>query len=302
MPRLTYPLSVTNLVPKELNCLDGKIRSTVKRWLHLPSCTTDNFFYTRISQGGLGIPCLAKLVPAGKIATAVKLSQSSDMVTRTLDAQWKVLDERNEVAAKCGLLPITIGARKYRPNWRKSFLQNWQHLDLQGVWVSCYAKDSCSQAWKRNLGKMKEQEYLKALQLQANVYPCMEVLARGRPDRSAACRRCKNKSESLAHIVGQCPKVKKMRIARHNKLANFFASEVPKSKFHIIQEPSFNSQGRVLRPDMIVYNDDKAVVLDFSIRFETRGDALSAAYSEKVRKYEVLSDEVRHALLTIISR
>ena len=84
-----------------------------------------------------------------------------------------------------------------------------------------------------------------------------------------------------------------MRIARHNKLANIFASEVPKSKFHIIQEPSFNTQGRVLCPDTIVYNDDKAEVLDFSIRFETRGDALSAAYSEKVRKYEVLSDEVK---------
>ena len=116
MPRLTYPLSVTNLVLKNLNCLEGKIRSTVKRWLHLPSCTTDNFLYTRTSQGGLGIPCLAKLVPAGRVAAAVMLSQSSDTVTRTLAAQWKVLDEANEVAANSGLPPITRGARLYGPN------------------------------------------------------------------------------------------------------------------------------------------------------------------------------------------
>ena len=90
MPRLTYPLSVTNIVPNNLNCLNGKICSTVKRWLHLPSCTADNFLYTRKSRGGLGIPCLAKLVPLGRVATAAKLSQSSDTLTWTLAAQWKV--------------------------------------------------------------------------------------------------------------------------------------------------------------------------------------------------------------------
>ena len=58
--KLVFPLAVTNHVPKRyLERLDIMVRRHVRRWLHLPQCSSKAFFYSPLSKGGLQLRCYA---------------------------------------------------------------------------------------------------------------------------------------------------------------------------------------------------------------------------------------------------
>lgn len=64
IPRVTFVADHCMLSMVALTEMDGLIKLAVKRWRHLPTCTTDRLLYSRQSSGGLGIPRLARSVPS----------------------------------------------------------------------------------------------------------------------------------------------------------------------------------------------------------------------------------------------
>uniref|UniRef100_A0A803VHT8 Reverse transcriptase domain-containing protein n=1 Tax=Ficedula albicollis TaxID=59894 RepID=A0A803VHT8_FICAL len=78
IPRLTYLADHSELKAGFLESLDQKIRTTVKDWLHLPSCTCDAILYSSTKDGGLGITKLAGLIPSVQARRLHRIAQSSD--------------------------------------------------------------------------------------------------------------------------------------------------------------------------------------------------------------------------------
>ncbi|KAF4803297.1 hypothetical protein TURU_017292 [Turdus rufiventris] len=64
IPRIIYLSDHTEVRSGSLDSLDLKIRSAVKEWLHLPTCTCDAIIYSRHQDSGLGIIRLSALVPS----------------------------------------------------------------------------------------------------------------------------------------------------------------------------------------------------------------------------------------------
>lgn len=64
IPQIIYLADHSKVRSESLDSLDLKIRSAVKEWLHLPTCTCDAIIYSRRQDSGLGIIKLSALVPS----------------------------------------------------------------------------------------------------------------------------------------------------------------------------------------------------------------------------------------------
>ncbi|KFQ95050.1 hypothetical protein Y956_03504, partial [Nipponia nippon] len=133
---------------------------------------------------------------------------------------------------------------------------------------------------------------------QANVYPTREFLSRGRQDsQNKSCRHCTAESETCSHIIGYCPVVQEARIKRHNYLCELLMAEATKKEWVVFQEPLLrDTQNELYKPDLIFIKEQQALVVDITVRFESKQTSLSDAAAEKVRKYQHLKEQIRELM------
>ncbi|KFR07483.1 hypothetical protein N306_14973, partial [Opisthocomus hoazin] len=128
-----------------------------------------------------------------------------------------------------------------------------------------------------------------------NVYPTREFLARGRKDNQLkSCRHCGADNESCSRIIGYCPAVQDARIKRHNYLCELLANEEKKKEWVIFQEPLLRDDNNELyKPDLVFFKGDQALVVDITVRYESKPTSLADAATEKVKKYQHLRNQVQ---------
>ena len=83
IPRLTHRLVLGRVYRTQLGRLDARIRTATRSWLGLPHDTPSALLYSSVKDGGLGLPCMASLVPLQKQRRLERLSNSGDPVVRT---------------------------------------------------------------------------------------------------------------------------------------------------------------------------------------------------------------------------
>ncbi|KFQ55926.1 hypothetical protein N334_00018, partial [Pelecanus crispus] len=129
----------------------------------------------------------------------------------------------------------------------------------------------------------------------ANVFPTREFLARGRQDTSIkACRHCQAENETCSHIIGYCPAVQDARIKRHNNICELLMEEAKRKEWVVFQEPLLrDAQNELFKPDLIFVKEDKAIVVDVTIRYEFTETTLAEAAIEKVNKYKHLREQIQ---------
>ena len=143
---------------------------------------------------------------------------------------------------------------------------------------------------------MSGHTFCAAVGLRLGTLPTAARKARGR-DVSRICRFCgEGTSETLGHILQNCPNAHGLRIKRHDrivaKVKDNLASLSQQSEYPIEVEPRIPvtaggvSTHRV--PDLVVYREGRAVVLDVNVCSDQPG-VLDLAYDEKVSKYGRLS-------------
>ena len=82
IPRLTHRLVLGRVYRTQLGRLDARIRTATRSWLGLPHDTPSALLYSSVKDGGLGLPCMASLIPLQKQRRLEKLSGSDDPVVR----------------------------------------------------------------------------------------------------------------------------------------------------------------------------------------------------------------------------
>ncbi|XP_017878854.1 uncharacterized protein LOC108624220 [Ceratina calcarata] len=147
---------------------------------------------------------------------------------------------------------------------RKENIQQWSNLGSQGQGVSDYAQDKIGNCWLRNQNLLKASRFIDAIRLRTNTFGTKVVLARASKSTDITCRRCHAQPEILGHILGLS-----------NKLS--ISNEV-------MVEPTLKVSGSLYKPDLIVNNGERTLVVDVTIRYENR-DYLKQASEEKTNKY-----------------
>ncbi|KAM7020649.1 mitochondrial enolase superfamily member 1 [Acridotheres tristis] len=324
IPRLTYLADHSELKAGFLEALDQKIRTTVKDWLHLPSCTCDAILYSSTRDGGLGITKLAGLIPSVQARRLHRIAQSSDETMKKFLEKDQMEQMHKKLWIQAGgdgekipsiweAPPLNIPSNSAgttseweaatpkskfpKPcNWRKNEFKNWTKLVSQGRGIVNFEGDKISNHWLQYYRSIPHRKLLTALQLRANVYPTREFLARGRQDKYIkSCRHCDADIETSAHIIGNCPVTQDARIKRHNHICEVLLEEAKKKDWVVFKEPHIRDTNKELhKPDLIFVKDDRALVVDVTVRYEAAKTTLEEAAAEKVNKYKHLETEVRN--------
>ncbi|KAK9535979.1 hypothetical protein VZT92_005804 [Zoarces viviparus] len=246
LSRLAYAANHCMARTTVLARLDVQVRLAVKKWLHLPMCTTDGLIYSRTVDGGLGFPRLARTVPAMQVHRLHGLYHSTDDTIRKIAKQTISKDSLRRAWQRAGggmlELPTIDSPKKVRPgetqtravkkrapcDWRTEEHTRWAGLECQGAGVKHFKNDKISNCWFRNpnLPGFKPGIFSAALQLRANVYPTRELKERGRlTTTDSLCRHCQGAPETCSDILGQCPVIKDNRIRRHHKICGLLVEE-----------------------------------------------------------------------------
>jgi len=123
-----------------------------------------------------------------------------------------------------------------------------------------------------------------AVQLRAGTLTTSSRSARGRPDASPWCDACRRQIGSLGHILQTCERTHDARIKRHDAVVDRIASVCEKKGLNVLKERPIPTPGGIRKPDLIVYDGTRAVVIDATIVADSA--ILSEAHRLKVEYYD----------------
>ena len=102
-----------------------------------------------------------------------------------------------------------------------------------------------------------------------------------------ACRRCGYEKETLPHVINHCMRYSQLYTRRHNAVVNR-VKKAAQSKYTVLAENE--AVVGTLRPDLVIVRNGSATVIDVTIPFENRLEALAEARRVKCEKYQPLAE------------
>ncbi|XP_064462303.1 uncharacterized protein T26G10.4-like [Ornithodoros turicata] len=105
------------------------------------------------------------------------------------------------------------------------------------------------------------------------------------------CRRWGHSNETLPHVLDHCMPSSASYQARHNEIVESVKAAA-RGKYTAISE-NMAVGGTGLRPDLILCRGEEAIIVDVTIPFDNRYQALAAARAEKEAKYELLKPHLQ---------
>lgn len=300
IPRLIHRATHGKTKKTVLEDCDRSIRRNIKSWLHMERFTTSHWTYTGMSDGGLGIPKLSKLIPSIQIKILHGLLTSEDGLTNELACRiglegvirklWTGVT--GEPAPQIDMLDWEqVGP----PEIRRSEFQKWCSLLSQGRGAILFRKDPTSNCWCKDPSTvgMSDSEYCVAWRLRTNTVAVKTVLKSS--FKSLDCRLCHETTETLGHIISCCSQLKSQRMANHNRLCAELKRLAEVRGWTPYSEPHLKARdGRTGVPDMVLVKGHKAMIVDVCICFETAPGVLDDRAKDKVTKYGPFVASVKH--------
>jgi hypothetical protein len=130
--------------------------------------------------------------------------------------------------------------------------------------------------------------------MRANVAADKVSLSRAKMRDEINCRKCRVQNETLGHIIGQCASTKKERIERHDEIKDYILNRIVENdkEAAVTREPTLLSpEGRALKPDLVVKNQEGVFVVDITVRHEDGGN-LQMGRRSKIDKYAPLPPDL----------
>ena len=294
IPRLVYKLKVSTPTKTTLEALDTIARSAVKSWLHLPACTADGFLYCSRKDSGLAVTRLSRSIPEICIRERIAVCKSKDRKICDMAARMGVFKDACNIAEKFGLPLPRLSAKGYDSKWRQAEFKTLCAKSVQGCGMKAFRDSKPANEWITRPGFISAGDHIKGLLLRANLFPCKEALTRGRAEADKSCRRCECPVESLSHVLGQCPALHNPRVARHHHVCKRLEEAAKKRGWTVMREQSFtDADGRRLRPDLVIYRQQRALIVDVTCRWESNSGGWLNAHAEKEQAYKGINEEVR---------
>ena len=108
--------------------------------------------------------------------------------------------------------------------------------------------------------------------------------ARGDPGRDVRCDSCM-RPETAQHIIQVCLRTSGPRVKRHDRVVKFVSAAAERAGFKVVVEPRIVDRTLgVRKPDLVLWNQEKAYVADVSITSDQVGG--DKAHRDKVAYYD----------------
>ena len=251
----------------------------------MPS-TAIGFFYTPKALGGLGVPRFEHIIKLGSLRSAIKIANSVDpavasLIDEAANKKLKLMTNSLRINWPASLEDV----EKARKRLRKDHISQWADLRSQGQGVSDFIKNKTGNLWLEDHSLLKPSRFIDALRVRTNTFYTRSVLARADKNMDITCRRCRAQPETLGHILGLCQHTKGLRIKWQNEVKSLLGDRLKnKQNNEIFVEPTIKAGGSLYKPDLVVKNGERVLVVDVTVRYENK-DYLAKAEKEKINKY-----------------
>ena len=140
--------------------------------------------------------------------------------------------------------------------------------------------------------------FIFASMLRTQTLPCSESQVRGKEKSIPSCRACEVGTEMISHILQNCRSTTHMRIRRLNMVTDVVKKRIRKEGYVVLNKPRVVSheKDQLLRPGLRAKKDDKAIVLDAHVPYESSAKRLAIARSDMIKKYAPHGDGFRRYL------
>ena len=272
IPRHQYTRVMGKTTKGTLQRLDLEVRKFVKKALHLPKDTTNAAIYTKVGDGGIGVPRFTTLVPILKRGLIERLCKSPDASVSNIATRW--------------IAPNTASAKDLHKaadaNHRE---QLYATVDGRGMSEICTTTSNNS--WiDDGTHLMKGATYIDCIKTRLGVINTKLRASRGRPGVNTICDLGCGRTESLGHIMQTCPKLNPERTKRHDNTLALLVKILSKKNYKVIREPTIRTEAGARKPDIVLWDGRKSVVLDVQIVSDSgRGPTLDNAHAIKVNYY-----------------
>ena len=172
------------------------------------------------------------------------------------------------------------------PNLRQQEFNKWCTLQTHGNGVALYTECPFANRWLEIQKGLSSAERRTAIKLQGNVSPVGSLHA-----RSQDGTHCKHYSEkeTLAHILGYCPRGELLRNVRHHRIRSKIVAALSVKNYEVFEEVHcLATNGSTRRADIIAIEKSsrRGFIIDPTVRFETDVDQPLAVDNEKKSIYE----------------
>ena len=261
-----------------LERFDREIRTFVRKAIHLPKDTPNAGLYTKVSDGGLGVPRFSVEVPALRRGALERLSRTSDnRVARIAEAL--LLSDPIQTPAK-------ERRRLAHTKHRDDFYASADGRGLMGT-----NSHPNTHTWVNDgTSLLKGSSYVSAIKTRLGVVSTGLRASRGRPDTNVMCDLGCGRPESLGHILQVCPVLAPERTRRHDRVLDLLQCQLSRKGYRLLREPNIRTPAGVRKPDLVVWDGRQSVVLDVQVTADnSTGDLLGRAHGLKVAHYDTES-------------
>ena len=105
--------------------------------------------------------------------------------------------------------------------------------------------------------------------MQTNTFCTKTVLTRADKKINITCRRCHVQPEILGHTLVFCQFTKSLGIKRHDEAKTFLDNKLQANN-EVFVESSIKIEGNLYKPDLVIKNEERLLVVDVTVRYENR--------------------------------
>lgn len=285
LPSVFHQAELGNVNISVLRKCDRLIRTTVRKWLNLPSDAPNAYVHAHVRDGGLGITALRWSAPLRRLQRLERLPLAEAMNNNVPGAFLM-----NEIK-KCKERLLDIG----QPNVTNKELRSWWarqlYAKVDGDGLKESAKVPQQHVWVQDGTRfLSGRDYLQACKLRINALPTRSRTARGRP-KDRHCRAGCNRVETLNHVIQQCHRTHGGRIKRHDAMVSFVCRSLRTQGYQVSVEPRIDSDIGVRKPDIVAKMGITALVLDAQVVNDQI--SLDEAHGRKVAYYQQIEDKIK---------
>lgn len=279
VPKHMHYLVLGRVSSSALKHLDLLVRKYVKNWLYFPKDVPVAYMYASVKDGGLGIFNFEQQVPLIKktrlqrflgnvVSDTAKTLRRSHFIKRQLEWCDKLLSGIGD--------NVTKSSRQQY--WRNVLLNMVDTNDLRDA-----IHDRASTTWVYDRAKdISACDYIHYHHVRAGCLPSKARTSRGQ-ENDRSCRAGCMGSETNYHIIQQCQRTHGGRVLRHDRVVDLIYDHMRRrSGVEVIKEPHFRTQIGLRKPDLLITQQNKTIVLDVQV---VSGRNMEADHATKRSKY-----------------
>ena len=113
------------------------------------------------------------------------------------------------------------------------------------------AKVPQQHTWVRDCTRfLSGRDYIQSIKIRINALPMRSPTSRKRV-RERRCNTGCLASETLNHVLQECPRMHAGRISRHNAVADYIKKAIVQRDFRVEEEPHYRLEGQLRKPDLV---------------------------------------------------